>query len=176
MKGEQVLKTLKRNTALYKYIIPGLLFTCFLFSCDNLKSLEENEPVTEKTWVNITIRYDSNNGFQFYYYFGQIEESLCDKISKNIIEKGFIKIDNLRYWNDDDKIEVYEDETEPGIKIFRIEDIRKMSVLKGDPVVTYKKVSLSEKSLKVRSEMGSVELDTTAVEDTLGIEDTASVD
>ena len=87
-------------------------------------------------WVLLTIRYEENEGFQFYYYFGTFSENLYEKITNNKINHGFIQLDSLRYWGDN-KIYVYEDEQDKGTIVFRIEDIRKIELIKDDPLKVY---------------------------------------
>jgi hypothetical protein len=98
----------------------------------------------EEVWVFLTIRYETNNGYNFDYYFGTIDKNLYQKISENKVNQGFITLKNVRYWNNDDKIEIDRDDQDVGTRTYRIEDIREIKLKKGDPIFIYPDDDLSE--------------------------------
>ncbi len=137
-------------------ILLTLLWGCDLENTKTAKS--------DGVWVFLTLRYESNDGFQFNYYYGEMNKKLYNKIANNLITKGFFKLNKVRYWNNDDKLELYADDVYSGNMVFRIEDIRKLNELKDDPVLTniYEELSETAKSLR----------DSTQVEENLNFNDT----
>ena len=121
-------------------LILGLLF--LLVSACNLG--EEVNSITEfndgkKVWVFIQFNVEQNNKkFEDYYYFGQINSSLYKKITSRKIQRGFITLKKVRYWANDDSIKSYSDELYSDEMLFRVEDIRKMDLLKIEPKPGFK--------------------------------------
>jgi len=69
-----------------------------------------------------------------YYYYGRITEELYTMILDGQKTEGFILLRDIRYWNDDDQIEAYEDEDDNGSIIFKIEHLVKLDRVKADPL------------------------------------------
>ena len=89
-----------------------------------------------------------------YYYFAQINESLYEKITDHRIKQGFIVLDNVRYWTNDDTIKSIGDEIYDDEMLFRIEDIRKIDLVKNEPRIGFKygqqEEAVSEKTAPVK--------------------------
>ena len=81
---------------------------------------------------------ESNDKYGDYYYFGSINENLYQKIRSHEIEKGFITLEKVRYWTNDDIIESYADDIYSDELTFRTEDIMKVFLVKSNPVIGYK--------------------------------------
>ena len=116
------------------------IFFLFLSACnveefDAISELDDKE----KIWVFIQFNVARENGtIKDYFYFGKINASLYDKITKNKIRKGFIRLTNIRFWNNDDMIESTEDDIYDNEMVFRIEDIKKIDLVKREPSIGYK--------------------------------------
>ena len=135
------------NTKLYKFsIITLILFFC---SCSTFVNQEELKPENKK-WVYLEIlnimKGDSTN----YYLYGKINNSILTKINKNEKSSGLFKFSEIRFINDDDLFEIYEDENDSGDLYFRIENIKKISVYKRDPIYTFKDNKLHKSTLKIK--------------------------
>lgn len=131
-----------------------LLFVLFnLSSCVNLQSpKDKSEPGMQ--WVYISAEVITLNDSTHYFYYGQLE---ADKMNL-LNEKNpplFLTLKNIRYWNNDDKLEIYEDSSWLGTKFFRTGDIVKIDLLKDDPVLTLDKDDLAENSLKFKEKLQS---------------------
>ena len=106
----------------------------------------QNQPKdNSEVWVFLTIRYDTNKNYNFDYYFGTVDKDLYQNISENRINQGFITLKNLRYWNDG-KIYIYEDDQNGDSRTYRIEDIKEIELIKGDPIYIYPDEDLSEET------------------------------
>ena len=68
-----------------------------------------------------------------YYYFGEVSEDLFNMISENKINKGFISLNNVKYWGDNDKIVDYADDEYSGNLVFRIENIERIEKMNVEP-------------------------------------------
>lgn len=121
-------------------LLLGLLF--LLISACNFG--EEVNSITEfqdgkKVWVFIQFNVEQENKkIEDYYYFGQINSSLYKKITSRKIQRGFITLKKVRYWANDNSIKSYSDELYSDEMLFRVEDIRKMDLLKIEPEPGFK--------------------------------------
>lgn len=88
----------------------------------------------ECIWVFAQINIPEKENFEDYYYFGKIEKTLYDDIINQRKEKGLILFRDLHYFNDEDKVEKYEDDTYSGNVLFRIEHLVKVEKVKKHPL------------------------------------------
>ena len=89
----------------------------------------------EKIWVFAQFNVKTGTDeLKPYYYYAQIAKSTYQGISKNKLEKGFILLENVKYWGDNDLIYNHADGENTGEMVFRIEDITKIAVVKIEPV------------------------------------------
>lgn len=102
-----------------------------LFSCDFFDQENEN---LEKQWVYIELITESKSDTTEYFYFGQINKSILNKIESDKIENAHFRLSNIRYWNDDHQLELYEDKKLVGELIFRLKDIEEVTLYKDDPI------------------------------------------
>lgn len=123
-----------------KYIILGLMLIA-LSACkvgDEIEALKE-VPDGKKIWVFAQMNVpQENNEIEDYYYFAQINESLYEKIKNQKIKEGFIVFQRTRYWSRDDVIKSIADEMYSDEMLFRIEDIRKIDLVKKEPKIGFK--------------------------------------
>ena len=122
-------------------MLAGLLFLSLLSACnpgDEIKAAKEFQD-GKKIWVFAQVNVpEENNTIEDYYYFAQINESLYKKIKNQQIKQGFIVFQNVRYWTSDDTIKSIGDELYDDEMLFRIEDIRKLDLVKKEPRVGFK--------------------------------------
>lgn len=105
---------------------------------DEIESISEFKS-SEKIWIFSQINVNrKNNKIEEYFYYGQINKSLYEKIKAQKIKHGFFAIENVRYWTTDNKIAAFSDDMSSGELLFRIEDIRKIELQKSGPVIGYK--------------------------------------
>jgi len=124
----------------FRYLVLGLM----LISLAACKVGNEIEAVKEmqdgkKIWIFAQLNVpQGNNKVEDYYYFAQINESLYEKIKSQKISEGFIVFQNTRYWSSDDVIKSIADGLYSDEMLFRIEDIRKIDLVKHEPKVGFK--------------------------------------
>lgn len=135
-----------------KNIILFLLlgFAFFFKSC----VLFEEKPLQnhEKQWVYIELITESKTDTTEYFYYGQIKKSLIDEIESNEEKKGLFTLSNIRLWNDNQLLELYEDNNVKGELIFKIQDIEEIILYKDDPINLFDLEELHESCKKIRNE------------------------
>lgn len=62
-------------------------------------------------------------------------------------------LSNIRYWNDNNLLELYEDDKLEGDLIFKIQDIEEVILYKDDPINLFKLEELHESAKKNRTTM-----------------------
>lgn len=109
----------------------------FISGCnlEEAQAIKDNAS-TEKVWAfiqfNVPLKDDE---MEDYYYYGAISKPLYTSIKNNTLNSGFILMDDVKYWGNDDLIHEYADGENVGEIIFRIEDIRKIELVNTKPVV-----------------------------------------
>ena len=126
-------------------IVLTISLLIFAVSCDSNEYLNENP--TEKSWVFLELEKQMKNDTSDFYLYGEVNQSILDKINKNESSIGIFKLSNIRYINDKDLLQIYEDESDRGAYLFRIEDIQTLRLLKADPILTFNEAELHEQSL-----------------------------
>ena len=87
-------------------------------------------------WVFAQINIpEDNDEVADYYYYGRIKKDIYDLIIDGQLKNGFILFRDIRYWNNDDEVEKFEDEAYAGDATFRIEHMVKIDLIKGDPFI-----------------------------------------
>lgn len=90
----------------------------------------------QRVWAFLQINVqEEEDGVESYYYFAQISQTLYQGISRNQLSEGFLRLENVRYWGNDDLIYDYKDIEYTGEIVFRIEDIQRISLINNEPVV-----------------------------------------
>lgn len=112
----------------------------------NNKSLNK-----KKIWVYVELKTTLMRDTSDYFYFGQINEEITNQIDNDQNTTGLFKLSNIRFWNNDDLLEIYEDDDMSGFKILRISDIHQLKSYKKDPILIYDIEELHESSKAVRS-------------------------
>lgn len=89
----------------------------------------------EKVWVFVQFNVrEESDGLESYYYYGEISKDIYNQIRNNSINKGFVLLENVKYWGDEDLIYNYADVENFGELIFRIEDISKVVLINVEPI------------------------------------------
>lgn len=120
-----------------KYIISITLLVS-LCGCDLLQEINAIESMRddEKVWVFMQLNVpEESDGTESYYYYAQVSKKLYDAISYNEIQSGFVLLENVKYWGNDDLIHDYKDFENAGELIFRIENIIKVDPVNVEPMV-----------------------------------------
>ena len=122
-------------------VIVGVVILFSLSACnpgDEVEAAKEFQD-GKNIWIFAQINVPKeDNTIEDYYYFARINESLYEKIKDHRIKQGFIVLNNVRYWTNDDTIESIGDEIYADEMIFRIEDIRKIDLVKSEPRIGFK--------------------------------------
>jgi hypothetical protein len=122
---------------LFLFVLSTLCFSCLDLKYDT----------QQRVWVYVEIETTMLKDTSDYFYYGQIKRTIVDKIDKNEKAKGLFTLSRVRYFNDNDLLEVYEDRDTEGSIILRIEDISKVQLFKRDPLLIFKKDQLHESAL-----------------------------
>ena len=140
-----------------KFIV-GFLMLTLLFACNMRDEVEAAKELQDgkKIWIFAQLNVPKeDNTIEDYYYFAQINESLYKKIKDHRIKQGFIVLENVRYWTNDDTIKSIGDEIYGDEMVFRIEDIRKIDLVKNEPRIGFKygqqqEAAVTEKTAPVK--------------------------
>lgn len=90
----------------------------------------------ERVWAFLQVNVqEEEDGVESYYYFAQISQTIYQGISRNELSEGFLLLENVRYWGNDDLIYDYKDIEYSGEIVFRIEDVQRISLINSEPVV-----------------------------------------
>ncbi len=118
-----------------------LIIIILLFSVVGCNAEQEVQALNsnlnnEKVWVfaQFNVREEAD-GLESYYYYAKITKSLYNEISQNKLQKGFIYLESVKYWGENDLIYDYADGENTGELIFRIEDIAKIDLVKVEPII-----------------------------------------
>jgi hypothetical protein len=117
-------------------MIIALLFSVVGCNAEQeVKALNSNLNI-EKVWVfaQFNVR-EETDGLESYYYYAKISKSLYHEISQNKLQKGFIYLESVKYWGNNDLIYDYADGENSGELIFRIEDIAKIDLVNIEPII-----------------------------------------
>ena len=121
-----------------------VILIVFLFGCnldDEVFAANQSTAISEgkKIWAFIQYNLPQEDGkLEDYYYFGLINEVLYKKMISHEVKNGLIKMESVRYWDNDDVIQSIEDEIYSDELVFQIEDIRKIDLVKNEPVIGFK--------------------------------------
>lgn len=126
-----------------------VLFLCVLnLSCTEK---ENSEPAKEKQWVYVELVTKSPTVTTDYFYFGQVNTSIINTIEEVECKNQFFTLYNIRYWNNDDLLQTYEDEQFSGNKVFKIQDIQEITPHKIDPIFYFDSTELHSSTLRIRN-------------------------
>ncbi len=113
------------------------LSLCALCACqsgtDLLSITNSTEDKGQWVFMQLNVAQD-NDKFDSYYYYANISSHLYQQIKHNQIKRGFIHLNQVKYWGNDDLIHDYQNNEEQGDIIFRIEDIKKINPINQEPI------------------------------------------
>lgn len=117
-----------------------LVVTLAFVGCDaqQIASTVKQSVDEDTIWIFAQINVPEPGTIDDYYYYGRVQRELYEQMIDGKVTTGFILFRDVRYWNNDDQIEKYEDNAETGDLTFRIEHIVRMNVNKGDPFILQK--------------------------------------
>ncbi|GGD27006.1 hypothetical protein [Flavobacterium orientale] len=128
-----------------------IVLTLSLTSC-NKPTPSEEQPIPEtdtyNQWVYITIETVLTRDTTTYFYYGKINDQVMKRLNKGN-ETGHFTLKDIRYLDNDDLLELYEDEFTTGDLIFRVQDIARIQLLKKDPIYFYDIKELSANALRL---------------------------
>ena len=120
-----------------KYILILLVALAFV-GCDAKSEIAALSAMSgnEKVWIfaQFNVR-EEKDGLESYYYYGKVSKSLYEAISRNNINKGFVLLEDAKYWGNNDLIYEYKDIENSGDIVFRIENIAKINLVNIEPIV-----------------------------------------
>lgn len=100
---------------------------------DETLALEANAK-EEQVWAFIQFNVpEEDDGLESFYYYGKVSKSLYQLISANRLQSGFVRLQEMHYWGDDDLIHAYRDLQNSGEMVFRTEDIRSIKLVRKAP-------------------------------------------
>lgn len=123
----------------FKSII--FIVAVFLSGCNIADELCAADAITDKNTLWAFMHFnvpEEGDKIESYYYFGKISESLYEKINSNTVSSGFMQLEDVRYWGDDDLVHEYKDNEYSGDLLFRIEHLVRVKVLNMDPLLGFK--------------------------------------
>jgi len=135
---------MKKTTVLILFLICSVLCT----SCDVNKDASND---SNKQWVYVELVTESKKDTSEYFYYGQVRESLYNDIKRKPDMKGLFVLFNVRYVNNDDLLELYEDDKLSGDLVFRIQDIEELVFYKDDPIQLFEIEDLHSSALELRN-------------------------
>lgn len=123
-----------------------LLFLLTIVTCFSCFDTTTNN---QDVWVYVEVLSEDNDGPYDVNMYGQIKNSIFERIQNDSDTKGIFLIKNIRYINEDDFLQTFEDDQFQGSSVYRIEKIITMDVLKSDPIFTFNKDKLHESCKKI---------------------------
>ena len=139
-------------------MLKKLLFLSVVVFCISCANFGAEEP---KVWVYMEaqtiLKKDTTNAF----LYGQIKQSIIEKMQGSSQANGLFFIKNTRFINDDDQLQIYADENDSGILAYRIENVKTLEVLERDPILSFDEADLAENSKQFLAQNKS---DTNSVE------------
>lgn len=99
---------------------------------DSLQAVDSNN----LSWAFFQFNVPEEGGkMETYYLYGRVAESMLARIADNRIEHGFVFLRDVRYWGNDDTIKAYRDGENTGDLVYRIEDVRRVKIVRNEPKV-----------------------------------------
>lgn len=109
-----------------------------LAGCDARSELAAIEAISDedKSWIFAQFNVvEEDDKIDSYYYYGKVSDKLIALIKQNKISAGFILMEEVRYWGDNDIVYEYVNEEYTGDLVFRIEDIAKIQFIHTPPAI-----------------------------------------
>lgn len=127
-------------------VIGGILLLSYILSVYTPENTLVSEE--EKQWVWIEVKVELPRDTSDYFYYGQINKSLIEKINSDEEKEGLFMLSKIRYWNNNDLLERFENTEYSGSKVFKIQSINQLILSKGDPIDILELDELSPETIK----------------------------
>ncbi len=117
-----------------------VVLAVLLSGCDLVEELCAVEAEIEgpRVWAFMQFNVPEEGGeIGSYYYYGNISKELYEKINSNTIKRGFMLLEKVRYWGDDDLVHEYKDKEYSGNLVFRVEDLVRIKGINSDPLLGF---------------------------------------
>ena len=135
-----------------KLKIAVVVLAVLLAGCDLVEELCAVEAEIEgpRVWAFMQFNVpEEGGGIGSYYYYGNISKELYDKINSNKIKRGFMLLEKVRYWGDDDLVHEYRDKEYSGNLVFRVEDLVRIKGINSDPLLGFDEPKQANTPVKV---------------------------
>jgi len=137
---------MKKKSLIHLFSI--LTLTLLISSCD----IQEKTPeIQGKQWVYVELITQSKKDTSDYFYYGQIKKSVLERINTDSSAEGLFVLSSVRFTNDDQELELYENDKVGSTLMFRIQDIEEITFYKDDPVYLFEMDELHESAKKLRN-------------------------
>lgn len=104
----------------------------------------------KKVWVYIEMLKVSLPDTTTFYYYGKVNNGLIEKIDEENLSKGLFLLSEIRFINNNDLLQIFENDEDFGFKIFRVENIQYIAAYKKDPIYFYPVDELHESARKLK--------------------------
>jgi len=114
-----------------------LLFSFSLTGCGQDAQAPVTMPAEPDTQIWVYTQFnvpEEGQALESYWYYGRMSKALYQKLYTNKVDSGFMRLTDVHYWSDS-AIYPYEDDDYQGEMLFKIEDLRKINVVKRLPVI-----------------------------------------
>ncbi|PCJ65901.1 MAG: hypothetical protein COA58_07420 [Bacteroidetes bacterium] len=138
------------NLSNWSYAILGFFFMV-LVGCNDFDSLGSNKDNDKsKNWIYVELVVETSADTTSFYRYGTIKSRILKKIESDENAKGLFSLSNTRYLSLEDKLMLIEDDEDTDTYFFKIEQVKYIQILKGDPIFTFEESSLSEDCLEFK--------------------------
>ncbi len=120
-------------TTRIRRILLTLLIASLLVGCDNPTTKENDK---RKTWVYLTVTYDTTDGEITNYLYGKITQKDLHNIKTKSNSEELFEISESRYIDDDGMVIGYQEDNETGTFYYRLKNVVYMEILQSDPINT----------------------------------------
>lgn len=134
-------------------ILSFLLFTLLLVPACEYPEAETPEAsgktVEKGQWVYLKAEAIMKLDTTDYFLYGQLSKSFLEKLKDQNPPEHF-ELRNIRYVNDEDKLEILQDEDVSGAYYFKTNQIIKIDLLERDPIFFFDSLELSDASMQFK--------------------------
>jgi len=112
----------------------ALVISIATSACSTVSS-RNSERNTEWIWLYLQVNVPVDEGIESHWQYGRTDKTLYERIVSNETSTGYIKLIDVRHFNDDDKLVPYEGHIVSGVSVYRIEHIVYLEEAKCDPLL-----------------------------------------
>jgi len=89
---------------------------------------------TDWIWLYLQVNVPVDEGVESHWQYGRTDKDLYERIVSNETTNGYIKLIDVRHFDDDDNLVPYEGHLVSGVSVYRIEHIAYIEEAKCDPL------------------------------------------